>query len=1207
VRVKFLELCLVVCGALFVGSLPLSAQSSTVTLAWNASPTAGVAGYTVHYGTTSGSYLVVTNFGNQTSGTIQGLQGGQLYFFAVTARDASGSESLPSNEVSYQPTNGVIAPSVLLTSPLGGAGFLAPALVNLAATVTPNGHTITKVQFYNGASLLGEALTSPYTFSWLSVGAGNYSLSAQVVYDSGSSISSSPVSVSVTNPVPAITLTSPLAGAAFLAPATINLAASATANGHSLTKVQFYNGASLLGESTSAPYSFAWQSVAAGNYSLSAKLIYDSGSSLSSSPVSVSVTNPTPTVTMTSPLTGSSFVAPATVSLAAGVTANGHAITKVQFYNGATLLGEDTTAPYSFSWQNVSAGSYNVSATLIYDSGSSVGSSAVGLTVTNPPPTVAMTSPANGSSAVAPATINLAASVTANGHSVTKVQFYNGGTLLGEDTTAPYSFSWQNVSAGSYSVSATLIYDSGSSLASSPVTVTVTNPAPTIAMTSPSGGSAYLAPATVDLAATVTANGHSLTKVQFYNGATLLGEAAAAPYTFSWQNVGVGSYSVSATLIYDSGSSIGSSPISVLVTNVAPAPTITLTSPLTGNSSVAPATLTLAASVTANGHSLTKVQFYNGATLLGEDSTAPYSFSWQNVGAGSYSLSATLVYDSGSVDSPAVSVTVTNPAPTIAMTSPSGGNSYLAPATVGLAASVTANGHSLTKVQFYNGATLLGEAATAPYTFSWQNVSAGSYSLSATLIYDSGSAGSAAVNVTVTNAAPAITMTSPAPGSSFDAPATVSLGASVTANGHAITKVQFYNGASLLGESTSAPYSYSWQNVAVGSYSVSAKLIFDTSSSISSSAVSLTVTSSAPSVALSSPIAGASFASPAAISLAATVNPNGHAVTKVQFYYGSTLLGESSTAPYKFTWQNVGPGNFNFHAQMIYDSGIVNSASIGVAVTNPTPHITLTSPLAASYSAPANLNLAANVVSNGYLITAVEFYNGAALLGQVTAAPYTLVWSNVDAGDYTITARAIYNVGTTVDSAPVTVDVVQLPPPWQIAAVGNPGTSSAQALDSGVFTLTGAGNLSGIADNLSFVYQPLSGDGEIVVQLVDVGTNGPNANIGVMIRESLTPGSKYVFMGVSQKLGYRLQRRTTTGGKTAISTSGTATATNTWVRLVRTGNTLTGYKSTTGTTWTKVSAKSQVMATNIYFGLVVTSGATNAVNTSSFTNVIAVP
>ena len=45
-----------------------------------------------------------------------------------------------------------------------------------------------------------------------------------------------------------------------------------------------------------------------------------------------------------------------------------------------------------------------------------------------------------------------------------------------------------------------------------------TNNSPAIALTSPANGSAYVAPATISLAASVTANGHTITQVQFYNG-----------------------------------------------------------------------------------------------------------------------------------------------------------------------------------------------------------------------------------------------------------------------------------------------------------------------------------------------------------------------------------------------------------------------------------------------------------------------------------------------------------------------------------------------------------------------------------------------------------------------------------------------------------------------------------------------------------------
>jgi hypothetical protein len=96
------------------------------------------------------------------------------------------------------------------------------------------------------------------------------------------------------------------------------------------------------------------------------------------------------------------------------------------------------------------------------------------LSQTQPAPTIALTSPPDGASYTVPANINLAASVTANGHSITKVQFYNGTSLLAEDLAAPYTFTWRNVATGSYSLTARLVYDSGSTLDSAAANVTVT-------------------------------------------------------------------------------------------------------------------------------------------------------------------------------------------------------------------------------------------------------------------------------------------------------------------------------------------------------------------------------------------------------------------------------------------------------------------------------------------------------------------------------------------------------------------------------------------------------------------------------------------------------------------------------------------------------------------------------------------------------------
>jgi hypothetical protein len=91
----------------------------------------------------------------------------------------------------------------------------------------------------------------------------------------------------------------------------------------------------------------------------------------------------------------------------------------------------------------------------------------------NQAPLVSLTSPASGASFTAPATIAIAASASDAGGSIAQVQFFAGSTLLGTDTTSPYTFSWTNVAAGSYSLKAVARDNLGATRTSAAVTVTV--------------------------------------------------------------------------------------------------------------------------------------------------------------------------------------------------------------------------------------------------------------------------------------------------------------------------------------------------------------------------------------------------------------------------------------------------------------------------------------------------------------------------------------------------------------------------------------------------------------------------------------------------------------------------------------------------------------------------------------------------------------
>ena len=90
-------------------------------------------------------------------------------------------------------------PVVTLTAPADGSSLPA-APINLTASVATNGHTIQKVQFYNSATLLGEAVTPPYQYNWSGpTTSGTYTLFAQVLYDGSATLSSLPANITVTN------------------------------------------------------------------------------------------------------------------------------------------------------------------------------------------------------------------------------------------------------------------------------------------------------------------------------------------------------------------------------------------------------------------------------------------------------------------------------------------------------------------------------------------------------------------------------------------------------------------------------------------------------------------------------------------------------------------------------------------------------------------------------------------------------------------------------------------------------------------------------------------------------------------------------------------------------------------------------------------------------------------------------------------------
>jgi hypothetical protein len=100
---------------------------------------------------------------------------------------------------------------------------------------------------------------------------------------------------------------------------------------------------------------------------------------------------------------------------------------------------------------------------------------------------------------------------------------------------------------------------------------------------------------------------------------------------------------------------------------------------------------------------------------------------------------------------------------------------------------------------------------------------------------------------------------------------------------------------------------------------------------------------------------------------------------------------------------------------------------VNITVTssgNSPPSVVVVAPTNnATFLAPANISIQATASDSDGTVALVEFFNGSSKLGQDSASPYTMTWSNVAAGSYTLTARATDNQGNTASSAPITLTV----------------------------------------------------------------------------------------------------------------------------------------------------------------------------------------
>jgi hypothetical protein len=196
-----------------------------------------------------------------------------------------------------------------------------------------------------------------------------------------------------------------------------------------------------------------------------------------------------PVITIFSPASGSEFYAPANIQLMAKAFDADGSVTNVEFFAGSQDLGpahmlvldppgvNGVVGPiYFFSWENVPAGDYSVTAVATDNTGASTTSDPVDIAVLPPPPVVKITGPANGAIFRTPVDIPITAVASSSNADVVRVDFLADDHFIGTDAgtnLAQYSMVWSNALPGFYSLRAAAVDNFGGKGFSDPVYVSV--------------------------------------------------------------------------------------------------------------------------------------------------------------------------------------------------------------------------------------------------------------------------------------------------------------------------------------------------------------------------------------------------------------------------------------------------------------------------------------------------------------------------------------------------------------------------------------------------------------------------------------------------------------------------------------------------------------------------------------------------------------
>ena len=352
---------------------------------------------------TAGSSVLITNgsiaalggvVGATTSNMVligQFTTSGQLSF-ALNVQIVNIGTGIAENYVSSSPGVGElthptltlvpnVAPVVSITSPANGANIITGTVTTITANATDANGTITGVQFFVDGISIGTDNTSPYTASYTAT-AGAHTIYATATDSDCSSTTSSTVNISVANnQAPTVTVSAPSSA---IVGALVTFTANANDVDGTVSQVEFFVNNVSVGVDNTSPFSVDYTTTLGSGQLVRAVATDNLGLTGNSNVVTMNVlANVPPSVTLTSPLSGSSYVAPAVITISATAADTDGSVTQVEFFVNNVSVNVDNIAPYTYDWTST-PGAKSFTAKATDNNGAITTSGAVALDVADP-------------------------------------------------------------------------------------------------------------------------------------------------------------------------------------------------------------------------------------------------------------------------------------------------------------------------------------------------------------------------------------------------------------------------------------------------------------------------------------------------------------------------------------------------------------------------------------------------------------------------------------------------------------------------------------------------------------------------------------------------------------------------------------------------------------------------------------------------------